>query len=66
MLIIAYFLVFLMGLVSCFNEAKVAWLTRNTDGLTVFERRACILKAGCSLTLAAMAIGGLLQAIAGA
>ncbi len=66
MLIIAYFLVFLMGLVTCFKEAKLAWLTRNNDGLTIFERRSYVLKAGCSLVLALLAIGGLLQAIAGA
>ena len=64
--VLAYFLVFLIGLYHCFNEARHAWITRNNTGLTVFERRAYILKAGLALTLALLAIGGLLQAIAGA
>lgn len=64
--LLAYFAVFLMGLVTCFKEAKLAWLTRNTDGLTIFDRRNYVLKASCSLVLALLAIGGLLQAIAGA
>ena len=66
MMILAYFAVFLIGRYHCFNEARLAWITRTNTGLTIFERRAYILKAGLALTLALLAIGGLLQAIAGA
>ena len=64
--VLAYFLEFLIGLYHCFNEARHAWITRTNTGLTIFERRAYILKAGLALTLALLAIGGLLQTIAGA
>lgn len=63
MLIIAYFVVFIIGLVACFNEAKTAWTTRKTDGLTVFEKRAYIAKASVALIIAFAGIGGLLQGI---
>ena len=45
-MILAFFAVFLLGLYHCFNEARLAWITRNSTGLTVFERRSYILKAG--------------------
>ena len=63
--VLAYFAVFLMGLVTCFKDAKLSWLTRNNAGLTVFEKRAYKLKSGASLSLAFLAILGLLQAIVG-
>ncbi|RZG77749.1 hypothetical protein [Acinetobacter sp. WCHAc060025] len=63
--VLAYFAVFIMGLVGCFKDAKQSWVTRNNAGLTVFEKRAYKLKAGTSLSLAFLAILGLLQAIAG-
>lgn len=65
MTVLAYFAVFLIGLVSCFKEAKLAWITRNNIGLTVFDKRAYKLKAGASITLAFLAIIGLLQAFQG-
>ena len=55
-MILAFFAVFLVGLYHCFNEARMAWITRNNTGLTVFERRSYILKAGSSVTLAILAI----------
>ena len=63
--VLAYFLVFLIGLYHCFNEARHAWITRNNTGLTVFEKRAYKLKACASLSLAFLAILGLFQAMAG-
>lgn len=63
--VLAYFAVFFMGLVVCFKEAKLAWITRNNTGLTIFEKRAYKLKTGASLSLAFLAILGLIQAIAG-
>ncbi|MEW5969587.1 MAG: hypothetical protein AB1706_06925 [Pseudomonadota bacterium] len=64
--VLAYFTVFLMGLASCFKEAKLAWITKNNTGLTVFEKRSYKFKAGASLTLAFLAIIGLFQAFQGA
>lgn len=55
-MILAYFAVFMIGLYHCFNEAKLAWITRNTAGLTVFQRRAHILKAGSSFSLGVLAL----------
>ncbi len=43
-MILAFFAVFLIGLYHCFTEARMAWITRNNTGLTVFERRSYILK----------------------
>ena len=63
--ILAYFAVFLIGLVACFKDAKLSWVTRNNTGLTVFEKRAYKLKASASLALAFLAILGLFQAMAG-
>ncbi|MER8256022.1 hypothetical protein ABS250_16740 [Acinetobacter nosocomialis] len=63
--VLAYFAVFLMGLTSCFKEAKLAWITKNNTGLTVFEKRSYKFKAGASITLAFLAIIGLFQAFQG-
>lgn len=63
--VLAYFAVFLMGLSSCFKEAKLAWTTRNNTGLTIFEKRSHRLKAGASITLAFLAIIGLFRAFQG-
>ncbi|RZG81795.1 hypothetical protein EXE10_12585 [Acinetobacter sp. WCHAc060033] len=63
--VLAYFAVFLMGLVACFKDAKLSWVTRNNTGLTVFEKRTYKLKASASLALAFLAILGLFQAMAG-
>lgn len=63
--VLAYFLVFLMGLYNCLKEAKLAWSTRNHNGLTIFNKRAYKLKAGASITLALLAIIGLFQALQG-
>lgn len=65
MSIFAFFAVFLLGLYHCFNEAKLAWITRNSTGLTVFERRSYILKAGSSISLAVLALIGLFDAAKG-
>ncbi|WP_335983631.1 hypothetical protein [Acinetobacter haemolyticus] len=65
MCILAFFAVFLMGLYHCFNEAKMAWKTRNSTGLTVFERRSHILKAGTSCSLGVLALVGLFDAAKG-
>ncbi len=64
-MILAFFAVFLLGLYHCFNEAKLAWITRNSTGLTVFERRSYILKAGLSISLAVLALVGLFDAAKG-
>ena len=64
-MILAFFAVFLIGLYHCFTEARMAWITRNSTGLTVFERRSYILKAGSSVTLAILALVGLFDAAKG-
>ena len=64
-MILAFFAVFLIGLYHCFNEARMAWITRNNTGLTVFERRSYILKAGSSVSLAVLALIGLFDAAKG-
>lgn len=64
-MILAFFAVFLVGLYHCFNEARLAWITRNNSGLTVFERRSYILKAGSSVSLALLALVGLFNAAKG-
>lgn len=63
--VLSYLAVFFIGLVSCFNEAKLAWITRNNTGLTVFERRSYILKAGSSISLVVLALVGLFNAAKG-
>ncbi|ARG32175.1 hypothetical protein J7S89_00325 [Acinetobacter baumannii] len=63
MLIIAYFLVFFIGIGSCFKEAKLAWLSRNSIGLTIFEKRAYTLKACIAILIAIFGLLGLLEAI---
>lgn len=65
MLILAYFAVFLIGLYHCFNEARLAWITRNNTGLTIFQRRSYLLKAGCSASLGMLALIGLYDAAKG-
>ena len=64
-MILAFFAVFLIGLYHCFTEARMAWITRNNAGLTVFERRSYILKAGSSVSLAVLALIGLFDAAKG-
>ena len=64
-MILAFFAVFLLGLYHCFHEARLAWITRNSTGLTVFERRSYILKAGLSISLAVLALIGLFDAAKG-
>lgn len=63
MLIIAYFVVFFIGIAACFNEARTAWASRMSSGLTVFEKRAYTVKAIIAVSLACTGIGGLVQAI---
>lgn len=65
MIILAYFAVFLVGLYHCFNKARLAWISRNTDGLTVFQRRSYLFKAGCSASLGLLALIGLYDATKG-
>ncbi|WP_314338958.1 hypothetical protein [Acinetobacter guillouiae] len=65
MIIFAYFAVFVIGLYHCFKEAKLAWVTRNTKGLTVFQRRSYLLKAGSSFCLGLLAVIGLYDAAKG-
>ncbi|MDA0697749.1 MAG: hypothetical protein O2793_15280 [Proteobacteria bacterium] len=65
MSILAFFAVFLFGLYNCFKEARYAWITRKSIGLTVFERRSYILKAGSSVSLAVLALIGLFDAAKG-
>ncbi|HAV3836701.1 hypothetical protein EA702_18905 [Acinetobacter baumannii] len=63
MLIIAYFLVFFIGIASCFKEAKLSWLSRNSVGLTIFEKRAYTLKAAVAILIAIFGLLGLIEAI---
>ncbi|ENX20169.1 hypothetical protein F892_03092 [Acinetobacter vivianii] len=62
MLIIAYFVVFFIGVVACFNEAKTDLVALKNNGLTVFEKRAYAAKAGVAIVLAVAGLGGLIQA----
>lgn len=64
-MILAFFAVFLLGLFQCFQQARLAWISRNTDGLTVFERRSYLLKACCSASLGLLALIGLYDATKG-
>jgi len=54
MLSLAYFIVFIIGLVTCFRSSTSFFNNRN------------YIKAGSSISLAIFAIGGLFQAILGA
>lgn len=63
MLIIAYFVVFFIGIAACFNEARTAWASRKNNGLTIFEKRAYTVQAIVAVSLACTGIGGLVQAI---
>ncbi len=65
MMILAFFAVFLLGLFQCFQQARLAWISRNVDGLTVFQRRSYLLKAGCSASLGLLALIGLYDATKG-
>lgn len=65
MMILAFFTVFIIGLYQCFHGAKLAWITRNNTGLTVFQRRSYISKAGASICLATLALIGLFDAAKG-
>ncbi|MBN6515523.1 hypothetical protein JZM36_01455 [Acinetobacter pittii] len=56
MLVLALLLVLIIGFYNCFNEAKLAWKARKNTGLTVFERRSNICKAGSFITLAVLAL----------
>lgn len=62
-MIVAYFLVFFIGIVSCFKEAKLSWVARSNTGLTIFEKRAYILKAVVATLIALCGLGGLVEAI---
>lgn len=64
-MILAFFVVFLLGLFQCFQQARLAWVSHNTDGLTVFQRRSYLLKAGCSASLGLLALIGLYDATKG-
>ncbi|WP_111861191.1 hypothetical protein [Acinetobacter sp. CFCC 10889] len=65
MLILAYFFVFLVGLVTCFKEAKKAWLCQKLTQNTSHQKRGFILKALCSASIGCLGIGGLVQATVG-
>ncbi|MFW1857890.1 hypothetical protein [Acinetobacter defluvii] len=65
MLILAYFFVFLVGLVTCFIEAKKAWLNQKMSQNTVHQKRGYVLKALCSASIGCLGIGGLVQATMG-
>ncbi|MEQ1088432.1 hypothetical protein [Acinetobacter seifertii] len=56
MLVLALILVLIIGFYNCFNGATIAWKARNHTGLTVFQRRSNICKAGALLTLAVLAL----------
>ncbi|MCU4378239.1 hypothetical protein [Acinetobacter haemolyticus] len=63
MLIIAFFLVYLIGLSVCFKEAKQAWNARKINSMTAFEKRAHVIKSCTAIFIALAGIGGLMQAI---
>ena len=65
MIVCAYFAVFLIGLYHCFKEAQFAWITKNMEGLTVFQRRSYLLKACSSFCLGFLAVIGLYDAAKG-
>lgn len=65
MTILAFFAVFIYGVGHCFNEARLAWIARGKVGLTIFQRRSYLLKSGCSLSLALLALIGLYDATKG-
>ncbi len=65
MLILALIAVLMVGFYQCFSEAKLAWKARNYTGLTAFERRSNICKAGSMLSLIILALISLLDAAKG-
>lgn len=65
MLILALIAVLIMGFYQCFSEAKLAWKSRNNTGLTAFERRSNICKAGSMFGLVILALISLLDAAKG-
>ena len=65
MLILAYFFVFIVGLFTCFNHAKTAWINRKLVSNTAHQNHSYFLKAFCSIAIGCLAIGGLIQSSMG-
>lgn len=63
---IAYFALFLIGLITCFKEARSAWLCRRLDCISIYEKRNYLLKAALNSITAFFGILGLIQAFVGA
>lgn len=62
---IAYFALFLVGLVTCFKEAQSAWLSRRLDCISIYEKRNYLLKGVLNAMTAFFGILGLIQAFVG-
>lgn len=63
---LAYFSVFIIGLVTCFKEAQSAWLCRRLDCIPIYEKRNYLFKAALNSMTAFFGILGLIQAFIGA
>ncbi len=63
---LAYFAVFLIGLITCFKETQSAWLCRRLDCIPLQEKRNYTLKAVINSITAIFGILGLIQAFVGA
>lgn len=64
MLIIPFFIVVIVGFITCLTNALKNWsLQRNDWLMPAFNKRLCILKGFLWLGLVVTASGGLLQAI---
>ena len=62
---LAYFAVFLIGLITCFKEAQLALLCRRLDCIPLHEKRSYTYKAIINSITAIFGILGLIQAFAG-
>lgn len=62
---LAYFTVFLIGLITCFKEAQLALLCRQLDCIPLYDKRGYMLKAIAYSTIAICGVLGLIQAFIG-
>lgn len=61
----AYFVVFLIGLVTCFKETQLALSYRRLDSISLHKKRSYALKAIMNSAISVLGILGLIQAFIG-
>lgn len=62
---LAYFAVFIIGLITCFKEARSAWLCRRLDCISIHDKRSYTFKAIANSAITFLGILGLIQAFVG-